>query len=67
MWASASGWDQKSLMSCVGWRDAKSALRYVECVRIFLACSARQRQRRADRAVIRLSVVASYEALGFEA
>jgi integrase len=29
-WASASGWDQKSLMSYVGWRDAKSALRYIE-------------------------------------
>jgi len=29
-WATRSGWDQKSLMSYVGWKDAKSALRYVE-------------------------------------
>ncbi|MDF3934462.1 site-specific integrase [Pseudomonas citronellolis] len=29
-WASRSGWDQKALMSYVGWRDANSALRYVE-------------------------------------
>ncbi|AGI24376.1 phage integrase family protein [Pseudomonas sp. ATCC 13867] len=29
-WATRNGWDQKSLMSYVGWRDPKSALRYVE-------------------------------------
>lgn len=29
-WATRSGWDQKALMSYVGWRDAKSALRYVD-------------------------------------
>lgn len=29
-WASDSGWDVKSLMSYVGWRDMKSALRYVD-------------------------------------
>lgn len=29
-WATRNGWDQKSLMSYVGWRDAKSALRYIE-------------------------------------
>ncbi|UVJ41938.1 site-specific integrase [Pseudomonas sp. LS1212] len=29
-WASQSGWDQKSLMSYVGWKDSKSALRYVD-------------------------------------
>ena len=29
-WASASGWDIKELMSYVGWKDMKSALRYVE-------------------------------------
>src|SRR3990167_5261806 len=29
-WATRNGWDQKSLMSYVGWKDAKSALRYVE-------------------------------------
>lgn len=29
-WASASGWDIKELMTYVGWKDMKSALRYVE-------------------------------------
>lgn len=29
-WATANGWDIKALMSYVGWKDAKSALRYVE-------------------------------------
>jgi integrase len=29
-WASANGWDVKSLMSYVGWKDLKSALRYVD-------------------------------------
>lgn len=29
-WASANGWDIKSLMSYVGWKDMKSALRYVD-------------------------------------
>ncbi|SDU51321.1 site-specific integrase [Pseudomonas yamanorum] len=29
-WASANGWDIKSLMSYVGWKDIKSALRYVD-------------------------------------
>lgn len=29
-WATHNGWDQKALMSYVGWRDAKSALRYIE-------------------------------------
>ncbi|MDU9392036.1 site-specific integrase [Pseudomonas sp. zfem002] len=29
-WAAASGWDTKALMSHVGWRDVKSALRYVD-------------------------------------
>ncbi|MFJ2689175.1 site-specific integrase [Pseudomonas sp. NPDC087336] len=29
-WASANGWDIKSLMSYVGWKDVKSALRYVD-------------------------------------
>lgn len=29
-WAHQSGWDLKSLMSYVGWKDMKSALRYVE-------------------------------------
>ncbi|PWY37737.1 site-specific integrase [Pseudomonas sp. RW409] len=29
-WAHRSGWDLKSLMSYVGWKDIKSAMRYVE-------------------------------------
>ncbi|MGC5703261.1 tyrosine-type recombinase/integrase [Pseudomonas sp. NFXW11] len=29
-WAQHSGWDLKSLMSYVGWKDAKSAMRYIE-------------------------------------
>lgn len=29
-WAMHNGWDQKALMDYVGWRDAKSALRYVD-------------------------------------
>jgi integrase len=29
-WAAANGWDLKGLMEYVGWRDVKSALRYVE-------------------------------------
>lgn len=29
-WATHNGWDQKALMTYVGWRDAKSALRYIE-------------------------------------
>lgn len=29
-WAAANGWDIKGLMSYVGWKDMKSALRYVD-------------------------------------
>lgn len=29
-WAASDGWDVKSLMEYVGWRDVKSALRYVD-------------------------------------
>lgn len=34
-WASANGWDIKGLMSYVGWRDMKSALRYVDASNSF--------------------------------
>lgn len=34
-WASASGWDLKSLMAYVGWKDVKSALRYVDATASF--------------------------------
>ncbi|MCQ4347214.1 site-specific integrase [Pseudomonas stutzeri] len=29
-WATRNGWDLKALMSYVGWRDARSALRYID-------------------------------------
>lgn len=29
-WANANGWDVKALMEYVGWRDVKSAMRYVD-------------------------------------
>lgn len=29
-WANSNGWDIKSLMEYVGWRDVKSALRYMD-------------------------------------
>lgn len=29
-WATANGWDVKSLMSYVGWKDLKSAMRYID-------------------------------------
>lgn len=29
-WASANGWDLKALMSYVGWKDMKSAMRYID-------------------------------------
>ncbi|MCY1534769.1 hypothetical protein D9M68_701510 [compost metagenome] len=34
-WATRNGWDQKALMGYVGWRDAKSALRYVDSTGFF--------------------------------
>lgn len=41
-WATANGWDVKSLMSYVGWKDLKSALRYIDPAMSFgnLAASA---------------------------
>lgn len=35
-WAHRSGWDLKSLMSYVGWKDMKSALRYIEATPFML-------------------------------
>ncbi|MNC34164.1 Phage integrase family protein [compost metagenome] len=29
-WASANGWDIKALMTYVGWKDMKSAMRYID-------------------------------------
>ena len=34
-WATANGWELKSLMSYVGWKDAKSALRYIDAAQRF--------------------------------
>ncbi|MCY1291514.1 site-specific integrase [Pseudomonas sp. BN417] len=34
-WATRNGWNQKALMEYVGWRDAKSALRYIEAAPVF--------------------------------
>ncbi|MFS2199415.1 site-specific integrase [Pseudomonas sp. Pseusp3] len=34
-WAHQSGWDLKSLMSYVGWKDMKSAMRYIEASPFF--------------------------------
>ncbi|WP_079436226.1 site-specific integrase [Zoogloea sp. LCSB751] len=31
-WARASGWDVKDLMAYVGWKDIKSAMRYIDAV-----------------------------------
>ncbi|MQA18460.1 site-specific integrase [Rugamonas rivuli] len=35
-WAAGNGWDVKSLMEYVGWRDMKSALRYVDAAAPFM-------------------------------
>ena len=42
-WASANGWDIKALMTYVGWKDMKSALRYMDASASFagLAVGAR--------------------------
>ena len=40
-WASANGWDIKGLMSYVGWKDMKSALRYVDASTSFGGLAAR--------------------------
>lgn len=42
-WASANGWDIKALMTYVGWKDMKSALRYIDASASFagLAVGAR--------------------------
>ncbi len=29
-WATANGWDIKALMTYVGWKDIKSAMRYID-------------------------------------
>lgn len=44
-WAAANGWDVKSLMEYVGWKNVQSAMRYVEAVNPF-------GKRRIERAVV---------------
>lgn len=34
-WATANGWDLKSLMEYVGWRDVHSAMRYIDAAPMF--------------------------------
>ncbi len=41
-WASANGWDIKALMNYVGWKDMKSALRYVDPTAPFSGLALRQ-------------------------
>lgn len=51
-WASANGWDLKSLMSYVGWKDVKSAVRYVDAISPFGALARAQPLPPPTRAVI---------------
>ncbi|MFD1690927.1 hypothetical protein ACFSHR_03265 [Azotobacter chroococcum] len=40
-WAAANGWDLKSLMGYVGWKDMKSAMRYIDPTLSFGGLAAR--------------------------
>lgn len=40
-WATMNGWDIKALMSYVGWKDVKSAMRYIDPVISFGGLAAR--------------------------
>ncbi|HEY4542902.1 MAG TPA: site-specific integrase [Noviherbaspirillum sp.] len=51
-WASANGWDLKTLMEYIGWRDVQSAMRYVAAVDPF----ARHRTESAMLAAPQLNV-----------
>ena len=42
-WAAGSGWDMKALMQYVGWKDMKSALRYVDVTASFGGLAVEQR------------------------
>lgn len=41
-WATANGWDIKSLMTYVGWKDIKSAMRYIDPAISFGGLAAKQ-------------------------
>jgi integrase len=42
-WANSDGWDVKTLMEYVGWKDVKSATRYIDGIDPFASRSARSR------------------------
>lgn len=44
-WANANGWDLKTLMEYVGWRDVKSAMRYIDAANPFASALNGQGQR----------------------
>lgn len=46
-WASSSGWDLKALMGYVGWKDIKSALRYVDSSASFGGLAVQEAARQA--------------------
>lgn len=41
-WATANGWDIKALMTYVGWKDMKSAMRYIDTAESFGALAISQ-------------------------
>jgi hypothetical protein len=43
-WATSNGWDLKTLMQYVGWRDVQSAMRYLDATDRFEVCASRGRQ-----------------------
>lgn len=47
-WASANGWDIKALMTYVGWRDLKSAIRYVDASASFAGLALTATNQAAD-------------------
>lgn len=47
-WATANGWDTKSLMTYVGWQDMKSALGYVEAATPFSSLALTSRSHLAN-------------------
>lgn len=51
-WATANGWELKSLMSYVGWKDAKSALRYIDAAQGFGELAVLPTGRTATRALL---------------
>ena len=48
-WATANGWDLKTLMEYVGWKDVKSAMRYIDGVDPFVQHGIETRRLSASR------------------